>query len=564
MVVSDLTHDVSKNLIKKVNGGFEGTRVKLNPLVTDKIVSCKDLLVDDTVADMVDAYKGKYTAKMFKHKYAYYELLQKIAGHCEIEIDEDFDADDLDDAEYDSDIETAELEDGAVKIKKSKSNKSSTPVKNDYVLTIYDSRINNDAVCGYFLAKKPENIDKILKFVEVYGIDNTIEAIERLIGDATYSSISGNNNYIRVLGLIKFCLNRMSFDEILEILKNYNRDGKAEAFKGHKLFKGFENILAGANGKRIEEYTICAMTDTLVRYFSPDECSSFFDDVRNDRPLFSFLCLSNGTLEILSKNQSFKDDDFIHNVLVTVEKTFDIDDANEQLEKYASADFIKQYKDDKNLLIYQHVFKTSSSAASLKDYYRAITDKRFIEIDGEMPSNDEILSTVKSVQSEEQYKGCTCFVLCWKDFAERTKFANMSYREFLASIVDEHIEYGNEIARYAICQSDSVALGGLTLYRTQKSDAVEVSLWVFPEFGHIKVAKEAIYTLVKSLKDNYKVRDLVFRVHKDNRNMRNILEDFGAETDNFFNSEEYIMYSLNVYEASSKKFDEVVNRRVLV
>src|SRR5699024_9448540 len=134
------------------------------------------------------------TAKMFKHKYAYYELLQKIAGHCEIEIDEDFDADDLDDAEYESDIETAELEDGAVKIKKSKS-KSSTPVKNDYVLTIYDSRINNDAVCGYFLAKKPEKVDKILKFVEVYGIDNTIEAIEKLLGDATYSSISGNNNY---------------------------------------------------------------------------------------------------------------------------------------------------------------------------------------------------------------------------------------------------------------------------------------------------------------------------------------------------------------------------------
>lgn len=199
MVVSNLTHDVSKNLIKKVNGGFDGTRVKLNPLVTDKIVSCRELLVDDTVADMVDAYKGKYTAKMFKHKYAYYELLQKIVGHCEIEIDEDFDADDSDDAEYGSEIETAELEDDTVKIKKSKSNKSSTPVKNDYVLTIYDSRINNDAVCGYFLAKKPENIDKILKFVEVYGIDNTIEAIEKLLGDATYSSISGNNNYIRVM-----------------------------------------------------------------------------------------------------------------------------------------------------------------------------------------------------------------------------------------------------------------------------------------------------------------------------------------------------------------------------
>lgn len=523
--------------------------------MTPDLVKCRDIIQDDEVANTLASNGGKYTAKMFKQRYSYYELLMKMSGHsnevCEVE-----DESDVADESFDDSIDV----DAVVDSKKSKSRE----ITREYIGTIYDGRIYADVICKYFRDKKSDGSKKILEFVKTYGIDNTIEAIEKLVGDDAYNSISVKSPYIRTMGLIKFCIDRTSMDDSLKILRNYVRDGNAEAFEKNPMFRGIKNIFKSKNGALIEEYTISYMCDTLIKCFDPYEFTEFFTDIRYGKPLFSFLDLSADTMKVLGTYKSLNMDEFINNALVTVADTFSAKDVEQQLKNYTVDNLEKQYKDEGNFLIYQHVTKNSSEAVFLREYYRAITDKRFIHVDSDPVQVDDINAKIKEVTSESAYKDCQCFVLYRDDFVERKKFKDMTFREFLLSVIDEKMNSSDKVERYVICQSDSVPIGGLTLYATENDDTVEASFWIFPEYGHIRLSKETLYILVNSLKDDTSVTDIRFRIHNSNKIMQKSLDRAGAFKNEYLSTGDYSVYEINIFDASRKYFDDFVGKELYV
>lgn len=559
MVVSSLTQDVTRSLIKKSAGGFVGPRIRLKALVTSDLVKCRDIIQDDEVANTLASNGGKYNAKMFKQRYSYYELLMRMSGHSNEVCEVDDESDIVDDESEDS-VDTEDI----VSTSSVKSAKKSSKKPREYIGTIYDDRINADVICKYFRDKQSDGSKKILEFVRTYGIDNTIEAIEKLVGNDSYNLISARSPYIRTMGLIKFCIDRTSMDDSLKILRNYVKDGKAESFEKNTLFKGIKNIFAGKNGELIEEYTISYMCDTLIKCFDPHEFTEFFTDIRYGRNLFSFLHLSADTMSVLGTYKSLNVDEFINNALVTVQDTFSNEDVKQQLKDYAVDNLEKQYKNEGNFLIYQHVTKNSSEAIFLKEYYRAITDKRFIHADSDPVNVDDINAQIKEITSESAYKGCQCFVVYRDDFVERTKFKDMTFREFLLTIIDEKLKSSDKVERYVICQSDSVPLGGLTLYATEKDNTVEASFWIFPEYGHIRLSKETLYILVNSLKDCINVTDIRFRVHNNNKIMQRSLDKTGAIKSEYLSTGDYSVYEFNIFDASRKSFEDFIGKEVYV
>lgn len=520
-------------------------RIKLEPLVTERIVQHSSLLLDSSVIDKAKK-ASKNKKDIVENKYEYLKILQeklnvKAEKGGEIRV--------LDEEAIDW-LTELRIAKESKHVYKGSSGSATYQMQCENLM---NRNAKYDSVCASI--KKQGTRKSMVELLDSKGIQEFLEIMSRLAeGDAAKKSEEFRlNRYYTTIGV---WVKQFNANKARDILANLTEDNFEELLG----IKGLNDLLEKSKEQLLyKEYIVGSLVDKFVSGMTPSECTQFFKELDSENSLFETFNFSSTAMKYLLRHQYRKSNGYKLEVLAVASK-MSIKDARDEYERYVTPEFVSRYNSD----IKVEEFLTISKSREMKNivnYYELASSPRFLKFE-----SDEVLTPralidkrAERVTTDSSLSSYIIWGPYWNDFVDRVDSENETVESFFNRVIKDEADEKSKVHRLTITQGDGMLLGGMTLYEVDNRYTLGVSIWFDVAMRHIKLAKEALWVLAKAIKEaNLWYRELEFRVNNNNVYMVKLLNEIGAnlvrkDTNNIS------VYRVNMDDICSKSIEKIRN-----